>query len=98
MQVSALSVSLQLYATDASKINRWSVGLQLYVTDAYEINRWSVGLQLYATDASKINWTILTYRAAVAAHPLEFEVLRCRTYEFASFFLPAQICSWGDLP
>ena len=29
-------------------------------------------------------------RAAAAAHPLEFEVSRCRTSQFARCFLPAQ--------
>ena len=36
--------------------------------------------------------------AAVAAHPLEFEVSRCRTSQFARSFLPAQVRIWNDLP
>ena len=37
-------------------------------------------------------------RAAAAAHPLEFEVSRCRTYQLARRFLPAQTRVWNDLP
>ena len=37
-------------------------------------------------------------RAAAAAHPLEFEVSRCRTSQFARCFLPAQTRVWNDLP
>ena len=37
-------------------------------------------------------------RAAAAAHPLEFEVWRCRTSQFARCFLPAQTRVWNDLP
>ena len=45
--------------------------------------------------------------AVAAAHPLEFEVSRCRTSEFARAFLPAQftrcflpalVLMWNDLP
>ena len=36
-------------------------------------------------------------RAAAAAHPLEFEVSRCRTSQFARCFLPANRV-WNDLP
>ena len=37
-------------------------------------------------------------RAAAAAHPLEFELSRCRTSQFARSFLPAQVLLWNDLP
>ena len=37
-------------------------------------------------------------RAAAAAHLLEFEVSRCRTYQFARCFLPAQTRVWNELP
>ena len=37
-------------------------------------------------------------RAAATAHPLEFEVSRCRTSQFARSFLPAQVRMWIDLP
>ena len=37
-------------------------------------------------------------RAASAAHPLEFDVSRCRMSKFARSFLPAQVRSWNDLP
>ena len=37
-------------------------------------------------------------RAAVSDHPLEFEVSRCRTSQFAGCFLPAQTRVWNDLP
>ena len=37
-------------------------------------------------------------RAAVSAHSLEFKVSRCRTSKFARCFLPAQVCTWNDLP
>ena len=37
-------------------------------------------------------------RAAAAAHPLEFEVSRCRTSQFVSCFLRAQARVWNDLP
>ena len=37
-------------------------------------------------------------RAASTAHPLEFEVSRCRTSQFVRCFLPAQIRMWNDLP
>ena len=33
-----------------------------------------------------------------AAHPLELEVSRCRTSQFARCFLPAQTRVWNDLP
>ena len=36
-------------------------------------------------------------RAAAAAHPLEFEVSRCRTSQFARCFLPAKVRVWNDL-
>ena len=35
--------------------------------------------------------------AAAAAHPLEFEVSRYRTSQFARSFLPAQVRMWNDL-
>ena len=37
-------------------------------------------------------------RAAAAAHPLEFEVSRCRTSQFARCVLSAQTRVWNDLP
>ena len=37
-------------------------------------------------------------RASAAAHPLEFEVSRCRNSQFARCFLPAQTRAWNDLP
>ena len=37
-------------------------------------------------------------RAPVTAHPLEFEVLRCRTSQFARSFLTAQVQMWDDIP
>ena len=37
-------------------------------------------------------------RAAAAAHPLELEVSKCRTSQFARCFLPAHIRVWNDLP
>ena len=36
-------------------------------------------------------------RAEAAAHPLELEVLRCRTSQFVRSFLPAQVRLWNDL-
>ena len=39
-----------------------------------------------------------TQQVAVAAHPLEFEVSRCRTSQFARCVLPAKTCVWNDLP
>ena len=36
-------------------------------------------------------------RAAAVAHPLEFEVSRFRTSQFARSFLPAQVRMWNDL-
>ena len=39
-----------------------------------------------------------TIQAAAAAHPLEFEVSRCRASQFARSFLPAQVRLWNDLP
>ena len=38
------------------------------------------------------------YRAAAVAHPLEFEVSRCRRSQFARCFLPAQVRMWNDHP
>ena len=35
-------------------------------------------------------------RAAVAAHPLEFEVSSCSTSQVAWCFLPAQVRMWND--
>ena len=37
-------------------------------------------------------------RAAAAAHPLRFVVLRCRTSKFARYFLLAQVWMSNDLP
>ena len=37
-------------------------------------------------------------RAAAAAHPLEFEVSRCRSSQFARCFPPAQTRVWNDHP
>ena len=37
-------------------------------------------------------------RVAALAHPLEFEVSRCRTSQFARSFLPAQVRLWNGLP
>ena len=37
-------------------------------------------------------------RAAAATHPLEFEVSRCRTSQFAGSLLPTQVCLWNELP
>ena len=37
-------------------------------------------------------------RAVAAAHPLEFEISRCRTSQFARSFLTAQVRMWNDLP
>ena len=37
-------------------------------------------------------------QAAAAAHPLEFEVSRCRTSQFSRCFLPAQTRVWNYLP
>ena len=39
-----------------------------------------------------------TSRAAATAHPLEFEVSRCGTFQFARCFLPAQTRVWNNLP
>ena len=36
--------------------------------------------------------------AAAVAHPLEFEESRCRTSQFARFFLPVQVRMWNALP
>ena len=36
--------------------------------------------------------------AAAEDHPLEFEVSRCRAFQFARYFLPAQTRVWIDLP
>ena len=36
--------------------------------------------------------------AAAAAHPLKFDVSRCRTSQLAIYFLPAQVRMWNDLP
>ena len=37
-------------------------------------------------------------RAATAAHPLKFEVLSRRTFQFAKCFMAAQVRMWNDLP
>ena len=37
-------------------------------------------------------------RVAEAAHPLEFEVSRCRPSKFAGCFRPAQVRMWNNLP
>ena len=36
--------------------------------------------------------------AAVATHPLDFEVLRCRTSQFARCFMLAQVRMWNGHP
>ena len=41
---------------------------------------------------------VLLSLAAAATHPLEFEVSRCRTSQFARCFLPAQTRLWNALP
>ena len=40
----------------------------------------------------------ITCKAVAAAHPLEFQVSRCRMYSFERCFLPAQTCVWNNLP
>ena len=42
--------------------------------------------------------TVRQISAAVAAHPFEFEVSRCRTSQFTRSFLPALVRLWNDLP
>ena len=42
--------------------------------------------------------TRIRHTRAAVAHPLEFEVSRCRTSQFARCFLPAQVRLWNDLP
>ena len=37
-------------------------------------------------------------RAAAEAHPLEFDVSRCRMSQFVRSFLPAQVRLWNDVP
>ena len=37
-------------------------------------------------------------RTAAAVHPLEFEVSKCTTSQFARCFLPPQTRVWNDLP
>ena len=44
--------------------------------------------------SSRVRYT----RAAAAAHPFEFEVLRCRTSQFEKCFLPVLVRMWDDLP
>ena len=44
--------------------------------------------------STKVRYT----RDAAAVQPLEFEVTRCRTFQFASTFLPSQVRLWNDLP
>ena len=39
----------------------------------------------------------LTTQAAAAAHPVEFEVSRCRMFQFARCFIPAKTRVWNDL-
>ena len=42
--------------------------------------------------------TYPNYGPAATAHPLEFEVSRCRTSQFARSFLPALTRVWNHLP
>ena len=39
-----------------------------------------------------------TYRSAVAAHRLEFEVSKCRSFQFTRYLLSGQVRTWNDLP
>ena len=49
---------------------------------------------LFSAAATRVRHTW----AGPTVHPLEFEVSRCITSQFASFFLPAQVRMWNDLP
>ena len=51
-------------------------------------------LSEHATASTRVRHTL----SAAAVHPLEFEVSRCRTSEFARSLLPAQVRMWNDLP
>ena len=46
------------------------------------------------SDSTRVRHT----RAAAAVHPLEFEISRCRTSQFARSFMPDQVRMWNDLP
>ena len=46
-----------------------------------------------STASSRVRQT----RAPAVAHPLEFEVSRCRSFQFARGFLMAQVRMWDDL-
>ena len=58
---------------------------------------------VYSTGQIRVNIPCVSTRsrqrrAAAAAHPLEFEVSRYRTSQFARSFLPAPVRMWNDLP
>ena len=52
---------------------------------------------MYTFSFRRFTWVCHSL-AAAAAHPLEFEVSRCRTSQFVRCFLPAQFWMWNDLP
>ena len=41
--------------------------------------------------------TVRHTRAVAAARPFQFQVSRCRTFQFARPFLPAKVRMWNDL-
>ena len=63
---------------------------------AYKVN-WNSNHCLYS-ELPSVSVRVRQNRAAAAAHPLEFEVSRCRTSQFARCFLSAQARVWNDLP
>ena len=48
------------------------------------------------SELQSVSTRIRHARAAAGAHPLEFEVSRCRTHQFARCFLPAHVRMWND--
>ena len=60
------------------------------------IHLFAAFVQLFS-ELPSASWVRHT-RAAAAVHPLEFEVSRCETSQFARCFLPPQTRVWNDIP
>ena len=56
-----------------------------------------IELLLKLLDMLRRSLRLILIQAAVAAHPYELEILRCRTSQFARCFLPVYVRAWNGL-
>ena len=56
-----------------------------------------IELLLKLLDMLRRSLRLFLIQAAVAAHPYELEILRCRTSQFARCFLPVYVRAWNGL-